>query len=466
MSEYEEQVEREEEEGAPLPSTLEDDSKEAIREAVEASYDPPALSESIGEEAEEPAGEEMPAGEGMPAEEGISVEEAPLLDLNAATQKELSSLPGIGLTLAGRIVSYREQAGPFRKVAEITHVQGIAGATYEAIADRITVGSVPPEEVEEVMAEGVALPPPEEVEDRAVGAGPEVEAVAEEGPFVIPLATEEEEPGEAPLPDFEEEEAVAPEKVAPAPPPPPEVTRYEPPRRGVSWGSVLIVGLLSALGGALLALLVLFLLNGSNLDFQRATTRAIDREMSQVDGRLADLQAQLDDARRQLAQVGELSQQLGETQTTLSEARSDIETLGGAVGAIESDLASATKGLADVRQTLAGLSDDFTSLAETVTTLDEQVADVEDRLANMGELVTALRRATNRFDTFLYGLRGLLEEAAPEPTRPAEREQTPTPTPWITRTPPPRMTPTPTPAGPTATPASQVTVIPLASPTP
>lgn len=452
MSEREEQVERQEEVGAPARSELEDEPKEAIRQAAEAGYKPPPRSESIEEEEEELAEEE----EAAEVEEEEPAEEVPVLDLNAATEKELSTLPGIGPTLAERIVSYREQEGPFREPAEVTWVQGISGATYEAIADRITVGSVPVEEAKQEEV-GALFLPAEEVQETEEG---------EEEVSSVPVAVHEDEP-DAEEPDEEEQVAAPVSEAPPAPPPPPQPVRYEPARRGAGWGSLLIVGLLSALGGALLALLVLFLLNGGTLDFERATARAIDREVSQVEGWLMELQAQLDDAQQQLAQVGELSQRLDETQIALSEAQAEIEAMGGAVESLQSDLAVATQGLADVRQTLAGLSDDFTSLAESVTALDEQVSGIEDQLAEMDEQLLALRRAAGRFDTFLFGLRGLLEEAVP-----GVREQTPTPTPAessprVTPTPTPfEPSPTPTPAGATATPASQVTVIPLASPTP
>ncbi|MEJ2211370.1 MAG: helix-hairpin-helix domain-containing protein, partial [Anaerolineae bacterium] len=243
MSEREEQVERDEE-GAPTRSTLEDESKEAIREAAEAGYTPPPRSESpeaevpVAEEEEMPeAEEEVPAAEEeeaplveeetpeaeeeMPeAEEEPPAEAVPVVDLNTATPQELSRLPGIGLTLAKRIVTYREQEGPFREAAEITRVQGISNTLYETLADQITVGPVAVEEAE------AALPSPEEVEVVPVGAGPEVGEAEEEGPYVIPLATEEEQPGAEPLPELEEEapepeeEAPEPEAPAPAPPPP------------------------------------------------------------------------------------------------------------------------------------------------------------------------------------------------------------------------------------------------------
>lgn len=63
------------------------------------------------------------------------------VDINAASVQELSSvLPGIGDTLAQRIVEYREQNGPFRSAEELMEVPGIGEKTFEAIRDLITAG--------------------------------------------------------------------------------------------------------------------------------------------------------------------------------------------------------------------------------------------------------------------------------------------------------------------------------------
>ncbi len=47
------------------------------------------------------------------------------VDLNAAGETELLLLPGIGQTLAGRIVRHRELEGPFQKPADVIQIRGI-----------------------------------------------------------------------------------------------------------------------------------------------------------------------------------------------------------------------------------------------------------------------------------------------------------------------------------------------------
>lgn len=61
------------------------------------------------------------------------------LDLNAATEEELDLLPGIGEVLAGRIVQYREEHGPFQSPEDLLNVDGIGESTLADIRDRIII---------------------------------------------------------------------------------------------------------------------------------------------------------------------------------------------------------------------------------------------------------------------------------------------------------------------------------------
>lgn len=63
-----------------------------------------------------------------------------LININTASEQELTRLNGIGEKLAGRIVEYRETNGDFADVRDITRVQGIGSGVYEKIKDSITVG--------------------------------------------------------------------------------------------------------------------------------------------------------------------------------------------------------------------------------------------------------------------------------------------------------------------------------------
>lgn len=61
------------------------------------------------------------------------------VDINRAEVWLLKALPGIGETLAQRIVDYRQQHGPFLNINQIVKVAGIGDATYQQIEHLITV---------------------------------------------------------------------------------------------------------------------------------------------------------------------------------------------------------------------------------------------------------------------------------------------------------------------------------------
>ena len=61
------------------------------------------------------------------------------IDINRAEVWLLKALPGIGETLAQRIVDYRQQNGLFLNPGQIVNVDGIGEGTYERIKELITV---------------------------------------------------------------------------------------------------------------------------------------------------------------------------------------------------------------------------------------------------------------------------------------------------------------------------------------
>jgi competence protein ComEA len=64
----------------------------------------------------------------------------PRIDLNVATLEELTSLPGIGPGLAGRIIQSRKDEGPFRVPEDLLRVRGIGPRVLEKILARIRPG--------------------------------------------------------------------------------------------------------------------------------------------------------------------------------------------------------------------------------------------------------------------------------------------------------------------------------------
>ncbi len=61
------------------------------------------------------------------------------IDINRAEVWLLEALPGIGETLARRIVDYRQQNGLFQNTNELLEVTGIGATTYQQIKDLISV---------------------------------------------------------------------------------------------------------------------------------------------------------------------------------------------------------------------------------------------------------------------------------------------------------------------------------------
>lgn len=77
------------------------------------------------------------AGEQPVAKENPSLPGG-LVNINTATKAELESLPGIGPSLAERIIEYREKNGPFLTPEDIKNVSGIGEKRFEQLKDKIT----------------------------------------------------------------------------------------------------------------------------------------------------------------------------------------------------------------------------------------------------------------------------------------------------------------------------------------
>jgi len=62
-----------------------------------------------------------------------------VINLNAASVQELRTLPGIGPTLARRIVDFREKNHGFKRVEELLAIPGISEKKWKAIRDKVEV---------------------------------------------------------------------------------------------------------------------------------------------------------------------------------------------------------------------------------------------------------------------------------------------------------------------------------------
>ena len=62
-----------------------------------------------------------------------------VVNINTATQTELETLPGIGPSIALKIINYRNENGRFSSIEEIKNVSGIGDSKFEALKKYITV---------------------------------------------------------------------------------------------------------------------------------------------------------------------------------------------------------------------------------------------------------------------------------------------------------------------------------------
>ena len=65
--------------------------------------------------------------------------EGEVLDLNTASQADLTRLPGIGEKKAAAILAWREEHGPFQVVEDVMSVDGIGEKILADIRPYVTV---------------------------------------------------------------------------------------------------------------------------------------------------------------------------------------------------------------------------------------------------------------------------------------------------------------------------------------
>ena len=65
---------------------------------------------------------------------------AQVVNVNSATVAQFEALPGIGPSMAQRIVTYRDKNGPFKKLEDLMNIQGIGEKSFLKLRPFLTIG--------------------------------------------------------------------------------------------------------------------------------------------------------------------------------------------------------------------------------------------------------------------------------------------------------------------------------------
>ena len=399
--------------------------------------------------------------------------EPEVVNINQADHATLAQLPGIGPTLADRIIEYRETAGPFQNALELSEIHGISQAMVHDILPLLTTGEeaegdsdnaaeehengeddsgLPEEEPEEesggVESEHEAAeeeplveaeePAPEEDDLAALAreirfypeepvegdAGANEEDVSEE--TAMPALAEElsdgEETGEPSTGSLEAAEGAIAVTASPSV----GLEALDPfrgeSRAGCSIQAVTAGAVLGGVFGLLLTMLILYFLNGGMLQFAGARSlRTLEK----------DTATRLNDA-----------------QVNRDELVTQMETLSGLVQELNAAVSAVATQQVEISRSISGTEEEVDKLESTVLEYDQKINSVAE--------------AAENFNVFLGGLQELIGDMALTPevegrrsNRPADQSATADLSatiddlaPEITMTPSPRLTK----IGPTRTP--------------
>jgi competence protein ComEA len=75
-------------------------------------------------------GSRTAAAEGPPAAK---------IDLNQATLDQLETIPGVGPSLARRILDFRTEQGPFRRIEDLLKIKGIGEKSFQKMQAYVMV---------------------------------------------------------------------------------------------------------------------------------------------------------------------------------------------------------------------------------------------------------------------------------------------------------------------------------------
>jgi competence protein ComEA len=344
------------------------------------------------------------------------------VDINTATDKELSRVPGLGKVMAQRVIENR----PYHSIADLSKVSGISQNMVKQMQPYLMVA--PPVESESMAAEPVpsgdiyeeALTQDaqqlqaeeKKLERENLSPTPEEEdAKYEKAPFGEDVMIAVGEKSQATMKPVEEDEQVKAEKEAestkkageeamekePEKEKPPRAIRVadspgvgsgngkRPITRGEMFGWIAGFSFLSLIVAIGITILIMWLLNGSLYyptyqKFQQENA-ALQDSISSVNSQIASIQQDV---------------------SSLTTRVNNLEGLSGRVTALESDNKTIHNSLDQINTQLSTLQSDMTTIQSQITTINGQIKQI---LA-----------ANKAFTDFLNGLQNLLNQVLPIPT--------------------------------------------------
>jgi competence ComEA-like helix-hairpin-helix protein len=89
----------------------------------------------------QPAPVAEPARAAETHSQAVALRDGQRMDVNHASAAELELLPGVGPSLAKRLIEARDQSGPFRKLEDLARVRGMGAKTRAKLARFLRFGS-------------------------------------------------------------------------------------------------------------------------------------------------------------------------------------------------------------------------------------------------------------------------------------------------------------------------------------
>lgn len=262
----------------------------------------------------------------------MTEEEQFKINLNTADEKTLQQLPGIGRSLAKKIVDSR----PFSEVDDLQKIRGLGKSVLERITPHLVIEE-PQDQVEvDLDEEPTDLEMPK---DFAPDIEPEISYISPDGQKEDDLTDsqllyEAEDTSEAVAPDVQEEKVD--EKKPPVPAKKPRLVRAFS-RMETIW-LVVAVGVMTLILSVLMSLVILGGINGT-LDFsQLQTVKQLENDVSVFETSLERLSSSIDAIDQRLAPLEGLSGRMTSVEDLVDTVRGDVEDALATVELMQSDL--------------------------------------------------------------------------------------------------------------------------------